>query len=109
MLGSIERKLLSMSIQRTVKQSDLEKRLKLLHRQVYGRPSSDTPAHRPTTTLTYRNADIPTQHSTIFTASDVAFLRQDLLKILLFSSLAIGIQIVLFFLMKNNILTINLI
>ncbi|MBI2019169.1 hypothetical protein HYS95_00685 [Candidatus Daviesbacteria bacterium] len=111
-----------MAIQRTKKQSDLEKRLKLLHHQVYGRPSEKL-VHQSAEKLTYRNTDssttltinpeqsrrteTPTTKSSVLTTSDTAFLRQDLLKILLFSSLAIGIQTVLFFLMKNG-LNINI-
>lgn len=96
-----------MAIQQTKKQSDLEKRLQLLRRQVYGKGSesqyisksvnqrvkeSDVLTHRPTDTLIL---------------SDLTYLRHDLLKILIFSSFAIGAQVILFFLLKNNILKIN--
>lgn len=103
-----------MAIQRTKKQSDLEKRLQLLHRQVYGRgsdtsirPHADIPTHRPTDTLTYRYTDTPIHRSASPAISDISFLHQDLLKILLFSSLAIGIQLLIFFLSKNHILNLN--
>ncbi len=86
-----------MAIQELKKQSDLEKRLQILRRQVYGkqefRAQKDSLSH-------------PVQTSSSLT--DLSYLYHDLLKTLLFSSLAIGAQILLFFLMKNHILNINL-
>lgn len=96
-----------MAIIQTKKQSDLEKRLQLLRRQVYGKSpenqyisksvsqrvkESDVLIHRPTDTLT---------------SSDLTYLHHDLLKILTFSSFAIGAQVILFFLLKNHILNLN--
>ncbi|MBI2330089.1 hypothetical protein HYU94_01755 [Candidatus Daviesbacteria bacterium] len=84
-LGSTER----MAIHQTKHQSDLEKRLQLLRRQVYGKE--------------FRVKDkIITDSST-----DISFLNQDLFKIFTLSSLAIGAQIILFFLLKNHILNLN--
>ncbi len=90
MLGSSERKFLRMSIQQTKIQSDLEKRLKLLHRQVYGKSENK---------LTY---------SDNITTSDISYLYQDLSKIAFLSSVAIGTQIILYFLLQNHILKFNL-
>jgi len=98
-----------MAIQQTKRQSDLEKRLQILRRQVYGKSPerttetkmSETPTHRYTDTL-HRPTDAPTNRTT-----DLTYLNQDLLKILIFSSLAIGAQIVLFFLSKNQIINLK--
>ncbi len=87
-----------MSIHQTKKQSDLEKRLQLLRRQVYGKESvvrEEKIAAEPLTT----NYQLPT--------TDISYLHQDLLKTLTLSSLAIGTQILLFFLLKNHVLNIN--
>ena len=104
MLGSIER----MAIHQTKHTTDLEKRLQLLRRQVYGKPayqsigkSADQPTHRLIDMPIHRPAN--TQIS-----SDLTYLHQDLLKILTFSSLAIGAQAILFFLLKNHILNLNI-
>lgn len=105
-----------MAIQQTKRQSDLEKRLALLRRQVYGKGSesryisksvgqsineSETPTHRYTDTPNRRTTET-------LTSSDTTYLRQDLLKIAALSSIAIGAQVILFFLSKNHILRLNL-
>ena len=76
-----------MAIQQSKKQSDLEKRLKLLHLQVYGKNSE---------ILKHRYTDTPTSSDLI--RPDITYLRHDLIKILTLSSLAIGAQLILFFL-----------
>lgn len=122
MLGSTERKVLYMPIQQTKKQSDLEKRLKLLRQQVYGRSSEELrKPHKPAAAehqisaesgkMTYRSSDVPILSGTPSRSeslrSNMSYLHQDLLKILLLSSLAIGFQVILFILSKNHILNIN--
>lgn len=102
-----------MPIQQTKRQSDLEKRLVLLRRQVYGRESvvsskyhvvrEEKALENSHTTNYHPPAGGPTTNS----SSDLTYLRQDLLKILTFSSFVIGAQVILFFLLKNNILKIN--
>lgn len=96
MLGSNVRKP-SMAILQTKKQSDLEKRLKLLRQQVYGK-NSDTP--------TYRFSNSPSNPES--SGTDVTYLYHDLSKIGIFASLTIGAQIILFILMKNHIVNLNL-
>ena len=115
-----------MAIIQTKKQSDLEKRLLLLRRQVYGKSpenqyvgkSVDQQINK-SATLTHRYTDTPIHQTTdALTPSDLTYLRQDLLKIFLLSSFAIGAQVILFyavkqfhglfFLLKNNILRINI-
>ncbi len=92
-----------MAIIQTKKQSDLEKRLQLLRRQVYGRePESQyisKSVDQPKTPI-HRTTDTPI-------SSDLTYLHHDLLKILTFSSFAIGAQVILFFLLKNHILNLN--
>ncbi|MBU1000216.1 hypothetical protein KKE78_02355 [Patescibacteria group bacterium] len=104
-----------MVIQQSKKQSDLEKRLQLLRRQVYGKglknQKASTSVNQKITsskTPTYQVADMPTHKSNgIQISSDLAYLNQDLLKILLFASCTIGAEIILFMLIRNNILTLN--
>lgn len=85
-----------MAIQQTKRQSDLEKRLQLLRRQVVGGQESKVKS------LELRIKDKITTSYT----SDFTYLRQDLMKILIFSSIAIGTQIILFIL-QNHILKLN--
>jgi len=93
-----------MSIQQTKRQSELEKRLQILRRQVYGKPASQN-TNKSTgsaNTLIHRYTDTP-----IHQPDDLAYLRQDLWKIAIFSSIAIGGQFLLFFLLNNHILKLN--
>lgn len=98
-----------MAIQQTKRQSDLEKRLQLLRKQVYGKDESkkSTVYRLPSTEITEVFPSGGPRKSEVL-ISDVIYLRQDLLKILIFSSLAIGIQLILFTLLKNNIFKLNL-
>lgn len=84
-----------MAIHEQKKQSDIEKRLQLLRRQVYGKQEFRVQKSEIRDKITTNSSD------------DLTYLNQDLLKILLFSSLAIGIQLILFFLMRNHIVNIN--
>ncbi|OGE33986.1 hypothetical protein A3C59_05440 [Candidatus Daviesbacteria bacterium RIFCSPHIGHO2_02_FULL_36_13] len=72
-----------MSIQQTKKQSDLEKRLRIVRQQMYGKDSYSL------------NSESPITKSSTPLKSDTAYLYQDLLKISILSSLAIGSQILL--------------
>lgn len=87
-----------MAIQQTKRQSDLEKRLQLLRKQVYGNEK-----------FRVQNSEFRVESKgTVNSSNDLAYLGQDLLKILIFSSAAIGIQLVLFILLKTNTLKLNL-
>lgn len=86
-----------MAITEAKKQSDLEKRLKLLRQQVYGKSAEK---------LTYRHTDNPIASDSL-KSTDITYLHQDLFKILTLSSLAIGVQLILFILMKNHVLNLN--
>lgn len=71
------------------RQSDLEKKLKILESQLYGKrldQTSNIQSQHPSSSI---------QHLT--SISDITYLRQDLTKILILSSLAVGIQLVLYF------------
>ncbi|MDO8573218.1 MAG: hypothetical protein Q7R77_00525 [Candidatus Daviesbacteria bacterium] len=81
-----------MAIHQTKRQTDLEKRLQILRRQVYGKQEFKVQSVSQTTSIPY---------------DDIAFLYKDLLKTLFFSSIAIGAQILLFFLLRNHYLNIN--
>lgn len=81
-----------MALLQSKKHSDLEKRLKLLRQQVYGKVEGAN------------------QTQVDYSASaDINYLSSDLFKILTLSSLAIGIQVILFLLVRNHILNINFI
>jgi len=86
-----------MAIHESKKQSDLEKRLKLLRQQVYGKTESHS----------FQTSDIKKSDNYSITA-DITYLYQDLFKILILSSAAIAVQLLLFILTKNHILNINI-
>lgn len=67
-----------MPIQRTYSASDLEKRLKILTMQLHGKKDSQS---------SVKNNFV----------SDLTFLKQDLSKIALLASLAIGVELILYF------------
>lgn len=91
-----------MAIQQTKKQSDLEKRLKLLRQQVYGRETENSSKDTHNTKYILPTAVGGASYT------DLTYLYQDLFKILVLSSIAIGVQTILFFLLKNHILSLNL-
>lgn len=110
-----------MAILQTKKQSDLEKRLKILRQQIYGKeiaktrmtqkysdkkePDSVGTEGRKTSrsdALTIRYSDPPSNSESF--RSDITYLRGDLAKISLLASVALGIQVLLYFLIKNHIL-----
>lgn len=86
-----------MAIQQTKKQSDLEKRLSILRQQVYGKSES-----------VRVNMSVNQTQNAGSIKSDTAFLYKDLLKIIILSTAAIGIEFILFSLSKNHILNLNL-
>ncbi len=96
-----------MAILETRHQTDLEKRLQLLRRQVYGkqefRVKDKLTTNYPPANATHSVAGGPTTNL----LSDLSYLHKDLLKILIFASVAIGAQAILFFLLKNHLLNIN--
>ncbi len=98
---------MSALIIQTKKLSDLEKRIKLLRQQVYGKQKMDEEVRSE---KSYIPSQVLTSHltsPTLSSRSDISYLRFDLLKILTLSSLAIGVQIILFVLSRNHILNLN--
>lgn len=97
--------------------ADAQKRLALLRRQVYGGSaktsrSAGQQISQTADQLTLRTTDSLT-HSPRFAGetgrpTDTMYLRQDLTKIALLSSLALGAQLLLYFLFKNHLLRLNL-
>lgn len=81
--------------------SDAQKRLAQLRRQVYG---GSAKISRPADSLAHRSTGTPISPD----ISDISFLRQDLTKIALLSSLALGAQLLLYFLFKNHLWRLNL-
>ncbi len=93
-----------MPIMRTHKQSDIEKRLKLLNMQLYGKGSEQLGITRkigvsdnqPTRSI--RSSDISDLQSPSGSfRTDLAYLKQDLRKILILASLAIAAQFIIYF------------
>lgn len=102
-----------MAIHQTKKQSDLEKRLKLLRQQVYGKAQDNRSvvrgekSHISALSALVVSAVEPVEGPHPTSHTDVSYLYQDLLKIGIFASVAIGVQIILFILSKNHILNLN--
>ncbi len=90
-----------MAIHQTHRQTDLEKRLKILRRQFYGRESVASSKQ-----YVVREANLP--FGGPLPTTDVSYLKADLLKIFIFSSVALGAQIILYFLIRNHILSFKL-
>lgn len=96
-----------MAIQQSKKQSDLEKRLQLLRKQVYGKSNQSSAISYQLSNREQKNSDNKLIATERYSISDLKFLHQDLLKILIFASFAIGGQVILFLLVKNNVLTLK--
>lgn len=108
-----------MPIQQTKKDSDLEKRLKILRQQVYGKEKrwemrNEKVEKEVGSEKSHLTPQSPISHipHPISTAepfrTDVTYLNQDLLKIFILATFALGAQIILFYLVQNNILNLNL-
>lgn len=85
---------------------DLEKRLQLLRRQVYG--GQQVSGIRYQVSRDEETSVITHNTKYIIQNTDTHYLHQDLLKILILASLAIGAQVILFILSQNHILNLNL-
>lgn len=92
----MERKVLIMAIQQTKKQSDLEKRLSLLRQQVHGKQQYSAP-----------KAESSVTPNTLTPSSDVSYLYEDISKIGILSGIALGFQVILFFLIKSHVLNLK--
>lgn len=83
MLGSIER-------------MDIEKRLKLLRQQVYGK--KEFRVQNSDFSEKDRNKKYETKTVNL---SDITYLRQDLVRIIIFATLAFALQLILLYLLQN--------
>ena len=82
-----------MAILQTKKQSDIERRLKVLRQQVYGKESVSSIKYQ----VSGDNIGTVNSHNTkyIIQNTDLSYLYKDLAKIGILASLAIGLQIIL--------------
>ncbi len=97
--------LIRMAITESRKKSDLEKRLKILRRQISVREKVSDIQYS-VSSQKIATDQIP-QNSGNLPGTDLAYLSHDLTKILMLSSAAIGFQFILFFLLKNHLLNLN--
>lgn len=93
-----------MAIHETKKQSDLEKRLKLLRQQVYGKENVSSIKYQVSNGKKVPIAEAVPVSKAITHNTDIPYLYHDLTKIGILCSLALGVQFVLFILMRNQIL-----
>lgn len=94
MLGSITHE--GMAISRGLQSSDIDKRLKILRQQVYGGKNNfDFKVHGTEVNSSYKQET---------STADIAYLRKDLLKITMLATLAVSLQLFLFFALRNNII-----
>lgn len=108
MLGSFHCKLRkNMAVYTLKKTSDIEKKLKILRQQMYGKDSTRSSVFSLQPSDKTKKADSKRLMTESYFASDTTYLYKDLSKIGLLSFLAIGSQLVLFFLIKNHVLNLN--
>lgn len=89
-----------MAVLRTHKQSDLQRHLKILEYQLYGKKErlevrsekldNEVGGEKPRISESHIPLQVPTS------TSDITYLKQDLLKILIIASLAVAVQLVLY-------------
>ncbi len=98
-----------MAVHQTKKQSDLEKRLRILRQSLNvadtkeGRPGQSTAQSAGAYQLNKGDTS-SLSSSNAHTSSDVTYLRTDLIKIVILSALAFGAQFVLYQLMVHGVL-----
>lgn len=98
-----------MGIQSSKRKDNVEKKFEKLHQQVYGKTAvSKAQSAIPTKNSFTFNANIASKlHSNPATSSDIANLSHSLKKILILSSIAIGAQFLLFYLIQNHYINLN--
>jgi hypothetical protein len=93
----------NMAVLQGKKQTDLEKRMKMLQNQLYGKQEdkslthSNQPINEARMSLNTDNSDQLRTSIRTENHSDIAFLKSDLTKIIILSSLAFGAEAVLYF------------
>lgn len=104
-----------MAIQERKKETDLEKRLKVLNRQLYGRqeeakaPTQETLSQKPSYSLSENSLPLNSHKNLSAKESEVLYLRQDLLKIFILSSLAIAAQFSLYLALTKQLVKLPII
>ncbi|MBI2597282.1 hypothetical protein HYW41_03940 [Candidatus Daviesbacteria bacterium] len=85
----------------------MDKRLKLIRQQIYGRET--VLSKTGLTSQNHYQAAVEDKKNAKYMISNVEIgnFYQDLFKIGIFASLAIGSQVILFILMKNHVLNLN--
>lgn len=106
-----------MAIQRTHKKSDLEKRLKVLNQQLYGKQTDNqstkvTVSRENTSPTQGMSFSLPSSKTTYPSAvsiarNDVSYLRRDLTKITILATAAMGAQFLLYFLIQEKIISLS--
>lgn len=90
-----------MAIHETQKQTDIERRLKLLRMQIYGKERESQKF------VSSDSSDSSEAMTPLTPTSDITYLYHDLFKIGVLATFALGAQIILFYLLRNNLLRIN--
>lgn len=96
-----------MPVSRLHKASEVERKFKILSQQLYGKPEdqkfrrSDTRKSEESNRLT--GLPVTSDHL-IIRSSDTTYLKHDLLRIALLSTIAIGSQIALYIAINNNLI-----
>ncbi len=85
-----------MPVQQTYKVSDIEKRLKILNMQLYGKQEKVANSSHGEAGNKYQVVKLDTKKEVSNTA-DIVFLKQDLSKIALLAFFAIGAELILYF------------
>jgi hypothetical protein len=98
-----------MPVHETKKQSDLEKRLRILRQSLNVTEASGKKSHsKESSGSTYSiSKDLPVNSTSKTVASDVSYLRQDLLKIVVLSAIAFAVQAGLYFAITHNYLKLQ--
>ena len=87
-----------MSVHQTKKSSDLEKRLRILSQQLYGKKDIPQPVGVKQLSQGVKILDKGSHHEAVSSShSDIVYLRKDLTKIFIFSGLALIIELAIYF------------
>lgn len=101
-----------MAIHQTKGKSDLEKRFRQLRQQVYGQQTPPSHPEANSKSMVYSISSVDTQpqaknYLSASLASDQEYLYQSITKIIILSAIAVGAQLLLYFLSKNNLVNLS--
>lgn len=98
-----------MSIHSQKKKNNLEERFQKLQQQVYGAPQASDLVMVSSTKkgFTFNATSAQSFNSKLRASSDITYLNSNLIKITLLSSVAIGSQLLLYYLSKNHYINLN--